>query len=921
MKINSLGPYLFTIGNLSKLSVLSISFNELTGPIPASICNLVNLDYICLHENKLSGSIPFTIENLSKLSELFISLNELTGSIPSTIGNLSNVRKLFFFGNELGGKIPIEMSMLTALKNLQLADNNFVGHLPQNICIGGTLKNFTAGNNNFIGPIPVSLKNCSSLIRVRLQRNQLTGDITDAFGVLPNLDHIELSDNNFYGQLSPNWGKFRSLTSLMISNNNLSGVIPPELAGATKLQRLHLSSNHLTGNIPHDLCNLPLFDLSLDNNNLTGNVPKEIASMQKLQILKLGSNKLSGLIPKQLGNLLNLLNMSLSQNNFQGNIPSELGKLKFLRSLDLGGNSLRGTIPSMFGELKSLETLNLSHNNLSGDLSSFDDMTSLTSIDISYNQFEGPLPNILAFHNAKIEALRNDKGLCGNVSGLEPCSTSSGKSHNHMRKKVMIVILPLTLGILILGLFAFGVSYHLCQTSTNKEDQATSIQTPNIFAIWSFDGKMVFENIIEATEDFDDKHLIGVGGQGCVYKAVLPTGQVVAVKKLHSVPNGEMLNLKAFTCEIQALTEIRHRNIVKLYGFCSHSQFSFLVCEFLENGCVEKTLKDDGQARAFDWYKRVNVVKDVANALFYMHHECSPRIVHRDISSKNVLLDSEYVAHVSDFGTAKFLNPDSSNWTSFVGTFGYAAPELAYTMEVNEKCDVYSFGVLALEILIGKHPGDVISSLLGSSPSTLVASTLDHMALMDKLDQRLPHPTKPIGKEVASIAKIAMACLTESPRSRPTMEQVANELMIPVAANDVAFSIHAVLLTAITLFQIAIYERGSQKVSKVSIGIVSVAWLVAAVCFFIALPNNSWLWLLSVFNTIQVVMTTIKYIPQAVMNFLRKSTDGFSIGNILLDFSGGIANYGQMVVQSTDQDSWVNFYGNIGKVLLSLQGK
>ncbi|KAK7338501.1 hypothetical protein VNO77_19113 [Canavalia gladiata] len=142
--------------------------------------------------------------------------------------------------------------------------------------------------------------------------------------------------------------------------------------------------------------------------------------------------------------------------------------------------------------------------------------------------------------------------------------------------------------------------------------------------------------------------------------------------------------------------------------------------------------------------------------------------------------------------------------------------------------------------------------------------------------------------------------------------------MIPVAANDVAFSIHAVLLTAITLFQIVIYERGSQKVSKVSIGIVSVVWLVAAVCFFIALSNHSWLWLLSMFNSIQVIMTVIKYIPQALMNFLRKSTDGFSIDNILLDLFGGIANYGQMVVQSVDQNSWVNFYGNIGKVLLSL---
>ncbi|KAM6549679.1 hypothetical protein CsatB_021355 [Cannabis sativa] len=142
--------------------------------------------------------------------------------------------------------------------------------------------------------------------------------------------------------------------------------------------------------------------------------------------------------------------------------------------------------------------------------------------------------------------------------------------------------------------------------------------------------------------------------------------------------------------------------------------------------------------------------------------------------------------------------------------------------------------------------------------------------------------------------------------------------MIPVAANDVAFSSHAVLLTAITLVQIAIYERGGQTVSKISLGIVSIVWLAAGVCFFIALPNHSWLWLINIFNSIQVFMTVIKYIPQAFMNFNRKSTDGFSIGNILLDFSGGVANYAQMAIQSIDQNSWVNFYGNIGKTLLSL---
>ncbi|CAI0456690.1 unnamed protein product [Linum tenue] len=149
-------------------------------------------------------------------------------------------------------------------------------------------------------------------------------------------------------------------------------------------------------------------------------------------------------------------------------------------------------------------------------------------------------------------------------------------------------------------------------------------------------------------------------------------------------------------------------------------------------------------------------------------------------------------------------------------------------------------------------------------------------------------------------------------------EKYGHEQMIPVAANDVAFSIHAVVLTAITLFQVFIYERGTQTISKISIGIVSVVWLFAAVCVFVALPSHSWLWLISIFNFIQVSMTVIKYIPQAVMNFMRKSTEGFSIGNILLDFTGGVANYGQMATQSIDQNSWVNFYGNIGKTLLSL---
>ncbi|MCI03172.1 receptor-like protein kinase [Trifolium medium] len=213
----------------------------------------------------------------------------------------------------------------------------------------------------------------------------------------------------------------------------------------------------------------------------------------------------------------------------------------------------------MLGQLKCLETLNLSHNNLSGTIpSSYGEMLSLTIVDISYNQLEGPIPNILAFQNAPIEALSNNKGLCGNASGLELCSTSNGNSHNHKTNKNLVVILPLILGTVLLTLFLYGLSYVLCRMKEYKVADESHVE--NLFTIWSFDGKMVYENIIDATEEFDNKHLIGVGGHGSVYKAELLTGQIVAVKKLHSLQNEEMSNLKAFASEIQALTEIRHRN-------------------------------------------------------------------------------------------------------------------------------------------------------------------------------------------------------------------------------------------------------------------------------------------------------------------------------------------------------------------------
>ncbi|XP_058763943.1 MDIS1-interacting receptor like kinase 2-like [Vicia villosa] len=746
------------IGKLLHMKKLFLSGNYLSGSIPREIGKLENITNLLLNDNNLSGSIPKEIGMMRSIVDIDLSNNNLCGKIPAAIGNLSHLRYLGFPGNHLSGTIPMELNILGNLETFSVFDNNFTGQFPQNICVGANLKYIGAYNNHFIGRVLRSLKNCSSLIRLRLENNHFEENITDFFGVNPNLKFMGLDNNNFYGHLSSNLGKFHNLTHLHISRNHISGSIPPELGEASNLYSIDLSSNHLTGEIPKELGNLTkLGRLILNNNRLSGNV--KVASLKELEILDVAANNLSGFIPKQLVTSSRLFDLNLSHNKLRGNIPDEFGKFHALESLDLSGNILDGTIPQMLGKLTHLETLNISHNNLSGFIpSSIDQMISLSFVDISYNQLKGPLPDMRVFNNATIEVLRNNSDLCGKVLGLKSCSGS----HNHKTKNlILLIVLPLALGILMLAFVCFKLSKHLCRTRTTRDNQDGGIIVApnNAFTIWSFDGKMVYENIIEATEEFDDKYLIGVGTHGSVYKAELHTGQIVAVKKIHLATNGENSNIRCFTSEIQALTEIRHRNIVKLYGFCSHSRMSLLVYEFMEKGSLEKILKDDEQAIEFDWNKRVNVIKDVANALCYMHLDCFPPIVHRDISSKNILMDLEYVARVSDFGTAKLLNPNSANSTSFAGTLGYSAPELAYTMEVNEKCDVYSFEVLALEILHGKHPGDIISNSI--QWNTMAGPTLDTMSFMDMLDQRLPRPMNTKTKQILSITKTLISCLDQ----------------------------------------------------------------------------------------------------------------------------------------------------------------
>ncbi|KAF8378423.1 hypothetical protein HHK36_029762 [Tetracentron sinense] len=487
---------------------------------------------------------------------------------------------------------------------LDVNTNQISGKIPLEIgnmlCEGGNLIQLTADSNHFTGSVPKDLRNCSNLNRVRLERNQLVANITQDFGVYPHLYYIDLSYNRLYGELTPNWGECRNLRVLRISGNKISGKIPAEFGELTQLGILDLSSNQLVGEIP-----------------------KELGKLSALYSLGLNDNKLSG----QIGNLVHLQN-----------------------PLDLSHNSLRGEIPRQLGNMMMLENLNLSHNVLSGSVpSSFNKMLSLSFVDLSYNDLEGPLPAIKAFQEAPQEAFSHNKGLCGKVRGLPPCKQSP-KNRSSMEDiyKVLISIIFVAMFALIL----LSIRTICLFRQKWKEEEVKQVErdskNEDLFSIWNYDGKILYEDIIEATEDFDSKYCIGTGGNGRVYKAELPTGQIVALKKLHPMDDKVLGNEKSFRNEIRVLAKIRHRSIVKLYGFCSHRRHTFLV--YTERGSLARILSNDIEASELDWERRVKIIESIAHALSYMHHDCTPPIIHRDISSNNVLLNSEFEAHVSDFG-------------------------------------------------------------------------------------------------------------------------------------------------------------------------------------------------------------------------------------------------------------------------------
>ncbi|KAK1364412.1 putative Leucine-rich repeat receptor-like protein kinase family protein [Heracleum sosnowskyi] len=666
--------------------------------------NLGSGDY-----NIADGLEKLNFSSFPYLERLDLGDCGLVGNVPYEIGTLSNLLYLSLHNNSLTGKLPSSMANLTQLKMLDLSNNQISGSIPSEISSLKNLHSLDLKFNKFTGFIPEELGNLSNLVHLLLKQNILRSTIPLALSSLTNLRRLDLSHNQLSGNIPFQGSNLSQILLLDVSNNRLSGSLPV-FKNCDSLRHIDFSNNLLIGHIPEELMTCyALEHVMLSGNHLTGFIPMELENLSNLVNLDLGENQLIGAIGTALGSLTNLEKLNLSSNQFNGTLP--VFKKCSLHTLDLSHNLLTGQIPKALASCHALAHVRLSYNNLSGGIPIEFQRLNSEYLDLSHNNLSGTILT-KSPSNVYDGGLKDKPDRDASDAGAVP---------------VIYIVLPLATGILILILASVFIYLRFPKENQTK----MNMKNGDIFSLWNYDGKIAYEDIIRATNNFDMTYCIGTGGYGSVYQARLPTGKTVALKKLHRLEAQDPVFDRSFRNEVQVLSNIRHKNIVKLYGFCLHQRCMFLIYEYMEKGSLFRALRDDAQAMQLDWTRRTNIAKGIAHALSYMHHDCTPPIVHRDISSNNILLNFEMEAFVADFGAARLLDPDSSNKTIVAGTYGYIAPEHAFTMVVTEKSDVFSFGVVVLEIMMGRHPGDLLSSFI------TLQSTQNRM-INDILDKRLP---------------------------------------------------------------------------------------------------------------------------------------------------------------------------------------
>ncbi|KAJ9135979.1 hypothetical protein P3X46_033097 [Hevea brasiliensis] len=843
---------------------------DFDGVLPTSITKLPFLKGLDLTRNYLSGNIPPEWVS-TKLEILTISVNRLTGQIPSYLGEITSLKHLNLGNNLFCGPVPVELGKLVDLENLNLNANNLTGSLPRDLTNITNLKDFRISSNNFSGKIPSFIQSWKQLERLEIQGSGLEGPIPSSISVLTNLTDLRISDLLGEGSKFPYLGNMTKMNYLMLRNCNISGPFPDYILNMGSLKILDLSFNRLTGNLPVPTINNDNLAICLANNLLTGAIPNWITTRPRKSATDISYNNFSETsVPVACRDNLNLFKSSYGGNNSKaveclrslpcskdryslhincGGQEITIGKFSYEADEGYGGeaqyvplkDNWAVSTTGRFWDVNNTANMFIGKNVSMLRMSNSELYTNARLSPLSLTYYARCLVNgnytvklhfaeivirdnrsfqslgrrifdvyiqdelVLKDFEIKKEAPGVDKVLItpfkavvkngtleirfrwvGKGTTIAPQKGIYGplisaidmeadfKPPKNWKKFIVAgaVVLPLFLIFIIVG----TLWWKGClggRVLRERDLKGLDLRT----------GSFTLRQLRAATNNFDSANKIGEGGFGPVYKGELLDGTIIAVKQLSSKSRQ---GNREFVTEIGMISGLQHPNLVKLYGCCIEGNQLLLVYEYMENNSLAYTLfGSETSSLMLDWATRQKICVGIARGLAFLHEESALRIVHRDIKATNVLLDKDLNAKISDFGLAKLCEEENTHIsTRIAGTIGYMAPEYALWGYLTEKADVYSFGVVALEIVSGR-------SNASYRPKNEAVCLLDWAFilqqkgnLMEIVDPRLESEFNM--EEAERMLKVALLCTNASPTIRPTMSAALRMLEGQTSIKEVA---------------------------------------------------------------------------------------------------------------------------------------
>ncbi|XP_024525702.1 probable LRR receptor-like serine/threonine-protein kinase At1g56130 [Selaginella moellendorffii] len=794
-----------SLGSLSDIVELSLFSMGLNGTIPSELGKLRNLSALRLHSNSISGSIPGSFSELSSLKVLQLQGNQLSGSLPrSVFKRLSGLQGLYLQINSFTGVLPVEITRMPNLSVLNLGFNQLDGELPETLGSMPSLEWLLLGRNRFSGQIPASLGELRKLRLLDLSNNLLVGSvpasILDAASIEKNLHFNQLNSTGLLHNLclQPPCSQQQD-HSPDITSNRISDSFAINAGGPEHI----LTSRHLFFQADDVFANTSV-------GYFVGN-PTCSASSASWAISLSGSTASSRII---------------STNSSTSGIDSRFVEAtqELYTTARVGGDSIayygRCLKPGSYAvELHFIELENYTVDSPGRRV--FDVFLQEQRVHEKLDVFRvagGPfVPLVLKFQarvgeessTLKLE-LRgtgswNTSGAAGSYHGptisairVYANTTSSlgisGNTSSSRMARELWAILGTSIGILAIVCITLFVGLACWLRRAEKkarmisEEEHTggehsisidhihqSLSNSNAAALATFE----FSELEEATQRFSSDNLLGQGAYGRVYKGFLPDGKIVAIKQLvHRTPTCQ----RWFYHELQVISSVRHRNLVPLIGCCIDRGFPLLVCEFMPNGSLQAALFGRDSGIFLDWERRLQIALDVARGLQYLHEDCAKvRIIHRDVKPGNILLDEEMRAHISDFGLAKLIAHHEEAEvvvSSVMGTRGYLAPEYVINGQLSEKVDVYSYGIVLLELVSGRR--GMQSSVNVGAPEPVSIDEWAWEALGSNKIEAMADPR--FGRKysidvMVRIVQIAMWCTQGLPEQRPSMGQVVAMLV------------------------------------------------------------------------------------------------------------------------------------------------